>query len=170
MRSASQTAVRTSEPAGLAPIIDTGARASLSNVEALVRESWKSRNLYKPHPHRPRHDVFGCDISRCACTRSRRAFAWLARPPMPPKSRTHSPRVRALSTTCCAAMFADCGRLAIIRRAAVRVWLLAQGRVGEPTLGPRVILAAVLRPRRVRWWRTLGGQVGGAGASGGPLH
>ena len=39
------TGVVASEPAGRVLIIDTGARANLPFVEALVGGSWKARNL-----------------------------------------------------------------------------------------------------------------------------
>ena len=45
MRSALQTSVVTSEQVGRELIINTDARANLSNVEVLVRASWGLRNL-----------------------------------------------------------------------------------------------------------------------------
>ena len=45
MRSALQTSVVTSEQVARELIINTGARANLSNVEVLVRASWGPRNL-----------------------------------------------------------------------------------------------------------------------------
>ena len=45
MRSALQTSAVTSEQVARKLIINTGARANLSNVEVLVRASWGPRNL-----------------------------------------------------------------------------------------------------------------------------
>ena len=97
-----------SEPASRKPIIDAGTRANLSTMVVLVIAPWSPRNLVLV-VHLHDMTVFGRNTSRCTCTRSWRALAWVARRLVPPTSRTLRTRVRAFPTSCWPLQCADCG-------------------------------------------------------------
>jgi hypothetical protein len=107
MSPAFPTIVVASEPASRKPIIDAGTRANLSAMEVLVIASWSPHNLIRVV--HTRHDVFGRNTSRCTCTRSWAALAWVARRLVPPTSRTLRTRVRAFPASCWPLQCADCG-------------------------------------------------------------